>query len=161
MTSWLKFIRLSNCEFVSIYSFLYQMHGSIPEVFFFPYPAFHWKVDIERSWQSNLRYYELHEINHVYLSPVATQPVFSRSTKGSQSLSDLVESGRFLDGMRHLVSSSSPLEHSQVTGLQDSASGHEKTLICCDYFLWLPDPSTVNSDPIEPKRDNFIWVVSS
>lgn len=31
--------------------------------------------------QCNLRYYELHEINHVYLSSVAMQPIFSRSTK--------------------------------------------------------------------------------
>lgn len=98
-TSWLKFILILNCKFISIFSFLYQMHGSIPWVFFFPYPSFNW----ERGWQSNLRYYELHKINPVYLSSVAAQPVFSRSTKGSQSLRDAVESGRFLDGMQHLV----------------------------------------------------------
>lgn len=148
MTSWLKFILISNWELVSIFSFLYPVHGSIPWVFFFPYPSFNW----ERSWQSNLRYYELHEINHVHLSSVAVQPVFSRSTKGSQSLSGELESGRFLDGTRHLDSMSSPREHSQVTGLQHSASGYEKTLMCCDYFLWLPDPSAI-VDKLTPYRD--------
>lgn len=58
----------------------------------------------ERIQQCNLRYYELHEINHVYLSLLLCSQYFQEVQKKVKSFSGAVQNDRFLDRIPHLAS---------------------------------------------------------
>ena len=58
----------------------------------------------ERTQQCNLRYYELYEINHVYLSLLLRSQYFQEVQKKVKSFSAAVQTCRFLGRIPHIES---------------------------------------------------------
>lgn len=101
LAGWNLFLLLSILNYVSFFSFLchcYQMHEKHFKRLFLSF-FFNW----ERNQQCNLRYYELHDINHICLLLQCSQ-YFQEVQKKVKRFSGTIKNYRFLDIIPHFVS---------------------------------------------------------